>query len=66
LREDILLVSLLFLSISEGLIEIMMIDIKRAKIAMTIRSSMRVKLLLFSFDLRNSMIYFILTKNPPL
>ena len=43
LREDILLVSLLFLSISEGLIEIITILMRRARMAITMRSSIKVK-----------------------
>jgi len=46
LREDILLVSLLFLSISEGFKVMMIILISKAKMAITINSSIRVKDLL--------------------
>ena len=49
LREDILLVSLLFFNISEGFRVMMIILISKAKMAITINSSMRVKdLVLFT------------------
>ena len=47
LRLEILLVSLVCFNISEGFKVMMMILIKRARMAMTMRSSMRVKDLLF-------------------
>ena len=47
LREDILLVSLLFFNISEGFKVMMMILMSKAKIAITMSNSMRVNDLLF-------------------
>ena len=57
LREEILLVSLLFLSISEGLRVITMILIRRAKIAITINSSINVKLFLLKYVLKFKIIF---------
>jgi hypothetical protein len=53
LRLEILLVSLVCFNSSEGLRVMMMILMSKAKIAITINSSIRVKLLLFNFDLKN-------------
>ena len=49
---DILLVSLLFFNISEGLIAMITILISRARMAITINNSMRVKEWLLSFDFK--------------
>ena len=53
LRLEILLVSLVCFNNSLGFKVMMMILIKRAKMAMTIRSSIKVNDLVFSFNLRN-------------
>jgi hypothetical protein len=62
LREDILLVSLLFFNISEGFKVMMIILISKARMAITINSSIRVKLLVLFTPLDRFIGFFL--KNP--
>ena len=62
LREDILLVSLLFFNISEGFKVMMIILMSKARMAITINSSIRVKLLVLFTPLDRFIGFFL--KNP--
>jgi hypothetical protein len=59
LRLEILLVSLVCFNISEGFRVMMMILIKRARMAMTINSSIRVKLLVLFTPLDRFIRFFL-------
>ena len=59
LREDILLVSLLFFNISEGFKVMMIILIRRARMAITMSNSIRVKLLVLFTPLDRFIRFFL-------